>query len=264
MDAALESDSWLRDPVVLRARIRPSAISTAAGLDVPLRVAMLAPPWISVPPPGYGGVESVVSVLTQALVRRGHAVTLLCAPGSMTSARMVTLLDEAHADEIERSLYEVDHVARAFLTIEQGVDGLPFDVVHDHCGFTALAMADRLDVPLIHTLHGQFTPSTAAFYARHGHKVGTLVGISQTQIASAPAGVYPSGAIANPIDVQAWPLQEQKEDYVLWVGRMTAEKGPHRAIAAAAGGGCPADPRRRRPAGAGGLLRTRGAAAPRR
>ena len=37
----------------------------------PLRVAMLAPPWISVPPPGYGGVESVVSALTEALVRRG-------------------------------------------------------------------------------------------------------------------------------------------------------------------------------------------------
>ncbi len=238
MDAALESDSWLRDPPVLPTRIGPSVTGTGAGLDVPLRVAMLAPPWISVPPPGYGGVESVVSVLTEALVRRGHAVTLLCAPGSITSARMVTLLDEAHADEIERSLYEVDHVARAFLTIEQGVDGLPFDVVHDHCGFTALAMADRLGIPLVHTLHGQFTPSTAAFYARHGHKAA-LVGISQTQIASAPSGVHPYGAIANPIDVQAWPLQEQKDDYVLWVGRMTAEKGPHRAIAAAAAADVP-------------------------
>ncbi len=38
--------------------------------DSSLRIAMLAPPWISVPPAGYGGVESVVSVLTEALVRR--------------------------------------------------------------------------------------------------------------------------------------------------------------------------------------------------
>ena len=43
----------------------------------------------------------------------------------------------------------------------------------------------------------------------------------------------PIGAIPNPIDLRAWPLQERKGDYLLWIGRMTPEKGPHRAIAAA-------------------------------
>ncbi|HXA54108.1 MAG TPA: glycosyltransferase family 4 protein [Solirubrobacteraceae bacterium] len=193
---------------------------------------MLAPPWISVPPPGYGGVESVVGVLTDALVGCGHAVTLFCAPGSRSSARVVPLLEESHPEEIERSLYEVDHVARAFEEIDLAAYEERFDVVHDHCGFTALAMADRLDTPFVHTLHGQFTPSTAAFYARHGHKAA-LVGISRAQLASAPAGMEPVGAIPNPIDVRAWPLRERKDDYLLWIGRMTAEKGPHRAIVAA-------------------------------
>src|ERR1700760_4141442 len=73
--------------------------------SAPLRVAMLAPPWISVPAPGYGGVESVVSALTEALVGRGHEVTLFCAPGSASTANVVTLLGESHPDEIERSLY---------------------------------------------------------------------------------------------------------------------------------------------------------------
>ena len=67
-----------------------------------------------------------------------------------------------------------------------------FDVVHDHCGFTALAMADRIDTPLVHTLHGPFTPDTAAFYARHAHKAA-LVGISRAQLASAPPGLGPIG-----------------------------------------------------------------------
>src|SRR5579871_1493739 len=58
-----------------------------------LRIAMLAPPWIPIPAPGYGGVESVVSALTEALVRRGHAVTLFCAPGSVSRADVVTVLD---------------------------------------------------------------------------------------------------------------------------------------------------------------------------
>jgi glycosyltransferase involved in cell wall biosynthesis len=213
-------------------------ITRARGPEAPLHIAMLAPPWISVPPPGYGGVEAVVGALTEALVARGHEVVLFCAPGSRSSARVRTLLDEPHADEIERSLYECDHVARAFDEIDGASLVRGFDVVHDHCGFTGLAMADRLDVPLVHTLHGPFTASTAAFYAHHGHKAA-LVGISRAQLASAPAGLKPVDAIPNPIDVGAWPLREHKDDYLLWVGRMTAEKGPHRAIAAARAAGVP-------------------------
>ena len=108
---------------VQRRRLRAAPTRPVARLPVqpsgsPLRVAMLAPPWIPVPPPGYGGVESVVSVLTEALVRRGHEVTLFCAPGSRSGARVSTLLGECHPDEIERSLYEVDHVSRAFDEID--------------------------------------------------------------------------------------------------------------------------------------------------
>jgi glycosyltransferase involved in cell wall biosynthesis len=210
----------------------------SSRVAVPLRIAMLAPPWIPVPAPGYGGVESVVSALTETLVERGHEVTLFCAPGSQSAARVVTLLDEAHPDEIERSLYEVDHVARAFELIDRAPVGRRFDVVHDHCGFTALAMADRIQTPVLHTLHGNFTASTAAFYAQHGHKA-TIVGISRAQLACAPAGIEAVAAIPNPIDLHAWPLQERKRDYLLWVGRMDPVKGPHRAIEAARAAGVP-------------------------
>ncbi len=197
-----------------------------------LRIAMLAPPWISVPAPGYGGVESVVSTLTEALVRRGHDVTLFCAPGSVSDATVVTLLKKSHPNEIERSLYEVDHVGQAFDRIDLAADADRFDVIHDHCGFTGLAMAGRIHTPLVHTLHGPFTADTAAFYARHGHK-GTLIGISQAQLSSAPPELGLIRSIPNPIDMRAWPLQERKGDHLLWVGRMTEQKGPHRAIAAA-------------------------------
>jgi glycosyltransferase involved in cell wall biosynthesis len=183
-------------------------------------------------------VESVVSVLTEALVRRGNEVTLFCAPGSASSARVVTLLDEAHPDEIERSLYEVDHVARAFAAVDQACEASCFDVVHDHCGFTALGMADRLATPMVHTLHGQFTSATSAFYTRHESKA-TLVAISRAQRAMAPERLAGVAVIPNPIDMQGWPLQERKQDYLLWIGRMTVEKGPHRAIAAARAAGVP-------------------------
>jgi hypothetical protein len=142
-------------------------------------------------------VESVVSTLTEALVRRGHEITLYCAPGSVSRAKVVTLLDQSHPDEIERSLYEVDHVGQAFDAIDMNRDR--FDIIHDHCGFTALAMASRIDTPIVHTLHGPFTAETAAFYARHGHKAA-LVGISRAQLSSAPPGLGPIDSIPNPID----------------------------------------------------------------
>jgi glycosyltransferase involved in cell wall biosynthesis len=221
-----------RSPIRFAERDRtPMHATTRSG--APLRIAMLAPPWISVPPAGYGGVEWVVSSLTETLCERGHSVTLFCAPGSVSRARVTNLLDEPHPDEIERALYEADHVARAFSEIDAAERrGHGFDVVHDHCGFTALAMADRLHTPLVHTLHGPFTAGTAAFYAHHMDKA-TLVGISRAQLSSAPPQLRGLAAIPNPIDLRDWDLQERKDDYLLWVGRMTPEKGPHRAIAAA-------------------------------
>jgi glycosyltransferase involved in cell wall biosynthesis len=198
-----------------------------------LRVAMLAPPWITVPPSGYGGIESVVAVLSDALVRRGHEVTLFAAPGSTSAAEVQPLLDDTHADEIERSLHEVDHVSRAFAAVEQAAaDGQRYDVIHDHCGFTALSMADRIDVPVVHTLHGPFSDDVCGFYAEHADK-GWVVAISRYQLESGPPGLRAAGVVPNPMETSEWPLRTEKEDFLLWCGRMNDDKGPQRAIAAA-------------------------------
>jgi len=194
---------------------------------------MLAPPWIEVPPPGYGGMEAVVALLCEALVGRGHQVTLFAAPGSQSSARVYPLLEDAHPDEIGSSLHESDHVAGAWDQVDvAAARGLPFDVLHDQSGFTALAMADRVAVPVVHTAHGPFDRDTAPFYRRHGHKA-LLVALSRTQAQSAPAGVRIAGVVPNPIRVDRWPLHTEKQDYLLWIGRMDPVKGAHRAIEAA-------------------------------
>src|SRR5215212_7391126 len=94
-----------------------------------LRVAMLAPPWIPVPAPAYGGIEEVVRLLCEGLVARGHALTLYAPPGSDVAGEVHAVLEEPRPDDIEKARFEADHVSRAFAEIE--ADG-GYDVVHDH------------------------------------------------------------------------------------------------------------------------------------
>jgi glycosyltransferase involved in cell wall biosynthesis len=202
----------------------------------PLRIAMVAPPWIPVPPPGYGGIELVVAMLCDALVDRGHAVELFCAPGSRSRARVRPLLPEPYPDNIQRSLYEADHSALAIEAIESADE--PFDLVHDHSGYTLLAVADRLETPLVHTVHGPFDEESFGFYARHGSKAA-LVCLSRAQAQSAPDSAAVVDVVPNPIDVRSWRLPRTPGDHLLWLGRMVPEKGPHRAIQVARAAGRP-------------------------
>ena len=76
-----------------------------------MRIALIAPPWYSIPPSGYGGIEWVVALLADGLADRGHDVTLFAAPGSDTRARLVSPLDEEPPrDAIGDPWYEASHV----------------------------------------------------------------------------------------------------------------------------------------------------------
>jgi glycosyltransferase involved in cell wall biosynthesis len=199
-------------------------------LERRLHIAVLAPPWIPIPPPGYGGIEFVVALLCDALVDFNHDVELFCAPGSHSRATVRPLLDRPHPESIERALFEGDHTGRAFRTIDAAAgNGHAFDVVHDHSGYTALAVADRLETPLVHTVHGPFDRDTKPYYAVNGHN-GAVICISRAQAGMAPDRDIVADVVHNPIDVDSWPVGYEKDDYLLWVGRFVAEKGPQRAI----------------------------------
>lgn len=178
----------------------------------------------------------MIALLAAELTERGHHVTLFAAPGTQSSARVLSPLERPYPDEIQVSLYEADHVASTFARMEQADP--PFDVLHDHCGFTAFAFADRIETPLLHTLHGPFTRETSAFYARHGHKAKATA-LSRYQAEQAPDELEIVAVIGNPIIVDAFPFRADKGDHLLWIGRFNEDKGPERAIAAAREAGRP-------------------------
>ena len=80
--------------------------------------------------------------------------------------------------------------------------------------------------------HGPFDDERTELYRRQGHKA-TLVAISESQRSQAPEGVECRHVVPNPIDLDEWPFQDEKDDELLFLGRIDPDKGPHRAIDAA-------------------------------
>ena len=195
-----------------------------------MRVAMLAPPWIPIPPARYGGIEAVVALVTDRLVRLGVDVTLFCAPGSWSHAEMVHTLPHAYEKKIHNSMYEVDHVLQALRYARRG-----FDVIHDNTNVGVALAHYGSHVPIVHTMHNGHGDGTERtdFYVRHSG-CAHLVAISNAQRKTAPAGLNIAATIYNPIDSDEWPYITNKRPYVLWVGNFHENKGAHLAIAACA------------------------------
>jgi glycosyltransferase involved in cell wall biosynthesis len=196
-----------------------------------MRIALIAPPWYPVPPSGYGGIEWVVALLADGLTDHGHDVTLFAPPGSRTKARLVSPLGERPPpDSIGNPWYEASHAVSAYEESER------FDVLHDHTGPVGVTIGALIDSPIVHTLHGPFTPQALMLYSRIARHLW-FVAISQSQRSMGPAGLRWAGVVHNGIPLENYPYREDKEDFLFFLGRADEEKAPHLAIEAARGAG---------------------------
>jgi glycosyltransferase involved in cell wall biosynthesis len=190
-----------------------------------VRIAQIAPPWFTVPPSGYGGIELVVSLLTENLVDRGHDVTLFASAGSTTIAELISPLDAPDPALLGNVWFEVSHALAAYLDT-----GCGFDVIHDHSGIVGPALGALLDrhPPVVHTLHGPWTEPGRRYYQLLQDRV-SLVAISEAQRNDFPELHY-AATVHNGIDLDAYPYCEDKDDYLVYIGRATPDKGPVQAI----------------------------------
>jgi glycosyltransferase involved in cell wall biosynthesis len=192
-----------------------------------MKIAQISPPWYTVPPTGYGGIELVVGLLTDGLVERGHDVTLFASGGSHTKAELVSpLLDPPDPALLGNVWFDAFHAAAAHLAIRDD----NFDIVHDHSGIVgpAIAAVNGGATPTVHTLHGPWTEPSRRFYnllADHVH----IVAISQSQRADHPDIPY-AGVVPNGIDLDLYPFRVEKDDFLIYIGRANPDKGPTLAI----------------------------------
>ncbi|OGG07657.1 hypothetical protein A2872_01715 [Candidatus Gottesmanbacteria bacterium RIFCSPHIGHO2_01_FULL_42_12] len=192
-----------------------------------MRIAQVAPVIESVPPKKYGGTERVVSALTEELVRMGHDVTLFASGDSVTRARLVSVYPRAIRDARLKDIYGPNYwtmlnIGTAYERQES------FDIIHDHNGYLSLPTANISNTPVLLTLHGSFDPVNKQFYSKLDKKV-KFVSISKRQAAWAP-NLNWAGTVYNGLKFDKFPFEKNPGEYLLYVGRMSYEKGAHIAI----------------------------------
>ncbi len=188
-----------------------------------LRIGVLAPPWVSVPPTTYGGTELVLDVLCRGLADLGHDVVLFTTGDSTCPVSIRWLFEAAAPDRMGASVLELRHVAAAY----DEFDG--FDIVHDHTLAGLFLGQLHPGLPVVTTNHGPFDADLADLYRRTASSV-PLIAISQDQADRAPTDVPIAAVIHHGLDLDRYRLGTDPGDYIVALGRMDPDKGIHVAI----------------------------------
>lgn len=191
-----------------------------------MRIAQVTPLWERVPPPAYGGIELVVSLLTDELVRRGHEVTLFATGDSITLAKLESVHPRAIRTDSTVKEYQIYESMQLGHVYQQAHE---FDIIHSHMGFPALPYAQFVKTPTIHTLHGVFTPDNEKLYSYARSQ--PYVSISNAQ-RKPELGLNYAATVYNGIDVDSYKFYAEPNEppYLAFLGRLSPEKGPHHAI----------------------------------
>jgi glycosyltransferase involved in cell wall biosynthesis len=199
-----------------------------------VRIAQVAPLYESVPPRLYGGTERVVSWLTEELIRQGHHVTLFASGDSHTRGTLISTwptalrLDPSNPEPNSLHVLQMEEVFRR---------AAAFDVLHFHVDSMHLPLARRTNTPVLTTLHGRLDmPGLAELYSEFEDL--PIVSISKAQRRELPEANW-IGTVYHglPLDMHA-PSYEPGQ-YLAFLGRISPEKRPDRAIEIARRSGVP-------------------------
>ena len=196
-----------------------------------MRIGLIAPPWLPVPPPAYGGTEAVVDRLARGMQAAGHEVVLFTTGDATCPVERRWVFEQAQAPRMGEAVAELRHLVHAYEALTS------CDVVHDHT-VIGPTYAERLpSLPVVTTNHGPFDRELLDVYRAVARRV-PIIAISHAQAATA-RGLPIAAVIHHGIDVERFPMGAGDGGYLLFLGRMTPDKGAEQAIAVARRAGMP-------------------------
>jgi glycosyltransferase involved in cell wall biosynthesis len=199
-----------------------------------MKIAQVAPLYESVPPHLYGGTERVVSYLTEALVEQGNEVTLFASGDSITEARLIPGCERS----LRLSEDCVDPMAHHAVLLDKVIQMADeFDIIHFHTDYTHFPFSKNMGLRNVTTLHGRLDlPDLEPLYRHFNHM--PLVSISHAQ--REPVGeVNWVGNVYHGLPAGLLQGCEEQGKYLAFLGRISPEKRPDRAIRIALKAGIP-------------------------
>lgn len=197
-------------------------MSSPAHLHDALRVAILAPISWRVPPRAYGPWEQFASLLTEGLVERGIDVTLFATADSVTTARLVATAPTGYSEDptLDAKAWEALHIAAAFERADE------FDLIHNSFDFLPLTYSRLVNTPVVTTIHGFSSERIVPVFERYNER-GYYVAISD---ADRHEKLDYVATIHHGIDLGAFRVVWDPGEYLLFFGRIHADKGTTEAI----------------------------------
>lgn len=196
-----------------------------------MRIALIAPPWVPVPPLAYGGTEAVIDRLARGFQTEGHEVLLYTTGDSTCPVARQWCLAKSEGMRMGSVVPELRHIIHAYEAVKD------FDIVHDHTVMGPTYSERFPSLRVVTTNHGPFNAELTDIYRSITPRV-PIIAISHDQAAQVP-DLPIARIIHHGIDLQTIPVGRGDGGYFLFLGRMVAEKGPQRAIEVARAAGVP-------------------------
>ena len=201
-----------------------------------MKIAQVAPLYEAVPPRLYGGTERVVANLTNALVEQGHEVTLFAA-GDM-STRATPVFTRRHPLRLDDTPLKSDLASHLSMLHEVRRRANSFDVVHFHIDMLHFPLFEQMAAKTLTTLHGRLDIADLSDTYRRWSDF-PLVSISNHQRLPMPEAHW-RATVHHGVDPRGLPFtRAPRGDYLAFLGRISPEKRPDRAIAIAKAAGMP-------------------------